>query len=103
MNLFSTNILPHFTWERYQYISVNGVFAMLAVVAFFVIIHKIISKKPLEFPVNDKLELEQYTFGFEETHVDVRKISKTRRITAYMIAVIIIVTPLSDLLPGLSV
>ena len=103
MNLFTTNILPHFSWERnYYYISVNGILVMLSVVAFFLIIHKIVNKQPLKFPVKENLELKHYTFGFEETHVNVGKISRSRRITVCLIAVILIVTPLNELIRGLG-
>ena len=103
MNFFTANILPHFYWNRYQYMSVNGVFALFAVIGFFLLINKIFNRQPLKFPVNDDLELEQYTFGFEETHVNVKKVSLRRRIAVYVIAVILIFTPLSELLPGLGV
>ena len=103
MNYFSTNILPHFYWNRYEYISVNGVFALLAVIAFFLLINKVFNKKPLKFSVDGNLELEQYTFGFVETHVNVKKLSLRRRIAVYVIAVLLILTPLSELLPGLGI
>ncbi|MFD2917504.1 hypothetical protein [Psychroserpens luteus] len=102
MNFFIANILGPFPWERFQYISVNGILAMLAVIAFFLIINKIFNRQPLRFPKNDNLELEQYTFGFEDTHVNVKKISLSRRIVVYLIAVLLIITPLSELIDDSS-
>lgn len=96
MVFFSVNILSPFPWERFYYISVKGVIAMLAVIVVFLIINKIFNRQPLRFPKNDDLELEQYTFGFEDTHVNVKKISLSRRIVVYLIAVLLIITPLSE-------
>ena len=98
MDFFATNILGRWDWNTYEHMSVIGVFAMLSVVAFFLIIHKIINKQPLKFPVDDNLELEHYTFGFEETHLNVKKISLSRRITVYLIAALLIITPLTELI-----
>jgi hypothetical protein len=103
VNFFATNVFGPYPWERFEYISLTSVLVMLSVVAFFLLINKIFNKQPLKFPVNGDLELEHYTFGFEETHVNVKKISLRKRIAVYVIAVILIVTPLSELLPGLGV
>jgi hypothetical protein len=102
MNFFATNILGNWNWNRYEYISVMGVFALLSVVVFFLLTNKMFNKQPLKFPVKGNLELEQYTFAFEETQVNVKKISLPRKIVVYLIVILLILTPLSELLPGLS-
>ncbi|WP_028872403.1 hypothetical protein [Psychroserpens burtonensis] len=79
-------------------ISVIGVFAMLSVVVFFLLINKIFNTQPLKFPVNENLELEQYAFGFEETQVNVQKRSLLIRIIVYLMAVLLVFTPLNTLL-----
>jgi hypothetical protein len=102
MNFFATNTFDLSQWNRYEYISVRGVLAMLSLVAFFLIINKIDNKQPLKFPVHENLDLEQYTFGFEDTQVHVKKISLPRRIAVYLIAAILIITPLNELIRGLG-
>ena len=98
MNLFATNIIGPMYWDRDQTMTVNGLFIMLSVVAFYLIINRILTKKPLKFPLVDDLDLDRYTFGFEETHVKVKTISLPTRITIYLISALVIITPLSELL-----
>ncbi|MFT5846455.1 MAG: hypothetical protein ACJARX_002384 [Psychroserpens sp.] len=71
---------------------------MLGVIVFFLAINKIFNKEPLRFPIEDKLELEQYTFGFEEMHVNIKKIALSRKIVICIMVMILILTPLSDIL-----
>lgn len=98
MNFFVTNIIGPMYWDRDQSMTANGLLIMLSVVAFYLIINRVVTKKPLEFPLKENLKLNQYTFDFEETHVNVKKISLPTKITVYMMSALIIVTPMYELL-----
>lgn len=101
MNFFALDAFGHGSWT-YGAISIYDVLALLGVIMFYLIIYKIVNKKPLKFPMNTPVDLEQYTLGFEETHINVKKRSLPMRITVYIISGLIILTPFSELLGSLS-
>jgi hypothetical protein len=46
MSFFAANVIPHWTWDRFEYIFVIGVFVMLFEVVFFLLINKIFNTQP---------------------------------------------------------
>ena len=68
MNFFIINVLSPFSWNRYEHMSSEGVFIILVALGFLLLLSKVMRKKPIQFPKVESLELEQYTFGFEETN-----------------------------------
>ena len=97
MSLFSLNIIGHY-WYRYEEISVIGTLAMLSVLVFFLIIHKVVSNKPLRYPNHENVELEQYTFAFNDTNVKVKRVSGFTKSVLFCLSAIIICTPLDKLM-----
>ncbi|MEM5563929.1 hypothetical protein WNY78_02380 [Psychroserpens sp. AS72] len=101
MIYYSLNIFGHGP-RAYSGISIYSVFIFLGVIAFFLLINKIFNKQPLKLPENDNLELEQYTLGFEDTYVNVKKRSLSTKVTVYLLTALLIITPLSELLGQLG-
>jgi len=106
MTVFANNIIGPWTWNKYEYLSVNGLVIMLAVVMFFIVISNIITKitniKPPKLPLYEGLNLEHYTLGFEGTHVNVKKISLKMRVFICIMSALLVITPLNYLLMDLN-
>lgn len=92
----------HGYWNRFEAISVLGVLSMLCIVAFFLVIHKIVNKDFLRVPINKGSNFKQYTFAFEETHFNVKEITIRTRLIIYCMSALLLVTPLYKLIPSLD-
>ena len=101
MIYFALNAGGYYPWT-YGALSIYDVLIMLGVIVFFLIINKVFNKQPLKFSVDENLELEQYTFGFEDTHVNMKKRSLPIRVLVCVISTLLIITPLSELLGQMS-
>ncbi|WP_298892611.1 hypothetical protein [uncultured Psychroserpens sp.] len=99
MMVYLCNIFGNQTfWPRYQYINILDVLSMLCIVAFFLIIHRIFNREPLELPVNKGENLDQYVFVFEDAQVSTKKVPLSIKIAAYIVSILLILIPLKDIL-----
>ncbi|WP_298900448.1 hypothetical protein [uncultured Psychroserpens sp.] len=98
MSFFIVNVFDQGHWNNYEPISIEGFLIMLSVAAFFLIIHKVVNRKPSKISMDNELNLESYTLDFNNNQVTSKKVSVLTKIGVYIISVLILITPLSSLL-----
>lgn len=90
------------SWFRTVDMSAENILIMLGALGFLLLISKVMRKKPIQFPRVDNTELEHYTLGFEETYTNTKKISLLTKVVLFAMCLIIVFTPLQELLSAIS-
>ncbi|MCK8480506.1 hypothetical protein [Psychroserpens algicola] len=98
MSLLAYNIIGRLYGNRFESMSLKGVTMMLLALGFLLLIGKLMRKEPLQFPKVKNLELEHYTFGFEETHTQIKTVSLPTKIVLFVLIVLLLFSPLKELL-----